>query len=167
MVSNKNLYKWHECDFISVTKAGYLTEYEIKVSKHDFKRDFIDKKIKHEWLKGNQTGKLLFEGSYDTNKEVIVDKFTDNFAGFQRTIEMSNYLGPNYFYYVCPEKLIDLSDIPNYAGLIYIREYRGKGYLDFIKNAPILHKNKITEETKSNIFTRYMYDYWKNNYGKK
>lgn len=34
----------HECDILSLTKSNYATEYEIKVSKSDFK---ADKKKKH------------------------------------------------------------------------------------------------------------------------
>lgn len=31
--------KWFECDVMAVTKAGYLEEYEIKLSASDFKAD--------------------------------------------------------------------------------------------------------------------------------
>ena len=40
---------WSEADLISVTKAGYISEYEIKISKADFKADF--KKRKHHFFK--------------------------------------------------------------------------------------------------------------------
>ena len=33
----------HECDILKVTPAGYATEYEIKISKGDFKADFKKK----------------------------------------------------------------------------------------------------------------------------
>jgi len=33
----------HECDIISVSKAGYATEYELKISKADLKADFRKK----------------------------------------------------------------------------------------------------------------------------
>ena len=37
----------HECDIIKVTLSGYATEYEIKVSKSDFRAD-LKKKHKHD-----------------------------------------------------------------------------------------------------------------------
>ena len=37
----------HECDVLKVTMAGYATEYEIKVSRSDFKAD-LKKKHKHD-----------------------------------------------------------------------------------------------------------------------
>ena len=33
----------HECDILKVTPSGYATEYEIKISKADFKNDFKKK----------------------------------------------------------------------------------------------------------------------------
>lgn len=169
MVSNKYLYKWFESDFISITKANYLTEYEIKITISDFKRDFTHKPIKHTWLNGKRVGELFLEN------DIIVDKLTDTSGDYykndnkyiaQTTIKMEDYIGPNYFYYVCPENLIKEADIPEYAGLMY---YIDKGYyrVHIIKSAPKLHKIKVTDETKLNILTRYMYDYWKNNYEKK
>jgi len=38
-----------ECDLISVTPAGFINEFEIKLSKYDYKADF-KKRIKHEAL---------------------------------------------------------------------------------------------------------------------
>ena len=38
---------WHECDLFIVSKAGYCTEIEIKISKSDLKKDF-EKKHNHE-----------------------------------------------------------------------------------------------------------------------
>lgn len=168
MVSNKHLHKWFECDFMSITKAGYLTEFEIKQTKSDFKRDFVAKKIKHEWFKGKRTGQLLIEESWKNKTETIVDTFTQGFDGYQKTFNMEDYCGPNQFYYVCPIDIIDLKDVPSYAGLIYAVENNTRvPQLRFIREAPKLHKNKADEARKLNIMTRYMYDYWKHTYEKK
>lgn len=43
-----NMY--HECDVLVVSKAGYMTEVEIKITLEDFKRD-IKKKYKSDGLK--------------------------------------------------------------------------------------------------------------------
>ena len=53
---------------------------------------------------------------------------------------------PNFFYYVCERDLISINNIPEYAGLIYIYEYRMKRYPKVIKKAPILHSEKIQPE---------------------
>ena len=43
---------WSEADLISVTKAGYISEYEIKISRADFRADF--KKRKHHLFEKGQ-----------------------------------------------------------------------------------------------------------------
>jgi hypothetical protein len=60
---------------------------------------------------------------------------------------------PNYFYYVVPENLIELSEIPEYAGLIYVKysdNYMGY-YVDIKKNAPKLHDRKASEKLYKSI----------------
>lgn len=79
-----------ECDVISISKSDYIYEYEVKISKSDFKADF--KKNKH---------KLMLE-----RKSVNESK--------------NYYYIPNYFYFVVTENLVSIDDIPEYAGLIYL-----------------------------------------------
>ncbi len=47
VIANYTPNKWHECDVMRITKSGYSTEYEIKLSSSDFSRD----KHKHWGLK--------------------------------------------------------------------------------------------------------------------
>lgn len=83
-----------ECDVISLSKSDYIYEYEVKISKADYKKDFI--KPKH--------------------KNILNEKFTKN------TKSGLIYLLPNYFNYVVPTGLITVEDLPEYAGLIYFNE---------------------------------------------
>ena len=90
-----------EADVLSILKSGYITEFEVKISRSDFKADAKKHKWKHYELR------------------------------------IKNSI-PNYFYYVCPENLIDKSEIQSYAGLIYV-SMEG---LKIIKKAKILHRHK-------------------------
>jgi len=45
------MYSYYEADILRITAAGYFHEYEIKVSKSDFKNDFVAKAEKHRKLK--------------------------------------------------------------------------------------------------------------------
>lgn len=45
-----NIYHW-ECDLLSVTRALFTHEYEIKLNMRDYKREFIEKASKHDSLK--------------------------------------------------------------------------------------------------------------------
>ena len=114
-------YGLSESDVISISKSDYIYEYEVKISKSDFKADF--KKEKH---------KLMLEGV--GVKERLI-KENNNMV---RDIW---YLTPNYFYFVVPENLLPIEDIPQYAGLIYMNE---KQEFETIKKAPLIHKEKAT-----------------------
>ena len=68
------------------------------------------------------------------------------------------YMKANYFWFVCPENLIDINDIPDYAGFIEIT----KNYnANIIKNAPRLHGDKIDNWWLIKIGRGLMYRYWK------
>jgi hypothetical protein len=83
-----------ECDVISVSKSDYIYEYEIKISRQDFKKDFIKEKHNH----------------------ILNEKFTYVRKGEQL------FRVCNYFNYVVPKDLISIDEVPEYAGLIYINE---------------------------------------------
>lgn len=113
-----------ECDVISISKSNFIYEYEVKISRSDFKADF--KKPKHT---------LITEGKYI--KESVKNKAKTTF-----------YLVSNYFYFVVPENLITIDEIPEYAGLIYINE---KMEFNTIKKAPLIHKTKASEAFIRNL----------------
>lgn len=106
-----------ECDIISVSKSDYIYEFEIKISRSDFKKEFNgseDKRWKH---------KKMENPHIDTYSKIA-----------------------NYFYFVCPENLISLNEVPEYSGLIYILD---NGCIELkertiktIKSAPLIHKIK-------------------------
>lgn len=100
-----------ECDVMSVSKSNYIYEYEVKISKSDFKADF--KKKKH--------------------KNMSKRKSINESKGY--------YYSPNYFYFVVPSGLIDINDVPEYAGLMYVNE---NGSFNKIKKAPKLHSEKAS-----------------------
>ena len=83
-----------ECDVISVSKSDYIYEYEIKISRQDFKKDFLKEKHNH----------------------ILNEKFTYVRKGEQL------FRVCNYFNYVVPKDLISVEEVPEYAGLIYINE---------------------------------------------
>ena len=83
-----------ECDVLSVSKSDYIYEYEIKISRGDYKRDFIKEKHTN----------IIKENYTKTIKNELV------------------YLLPNYFSYVVPSGLITIDELPAYAGLIYFNE---------------------------------------------
>lgn len=84
-----------ECDVLSISGSDYIYEYEIKISRNDFKKDFTKEK----------------------HKNIICEKFTKVYK------TKLTYLTPNYFNFVTPKDLIKVEEVPEYAGLIYIDEF--------------------------------------------
>ena len=130
VAENLYIYEW-ESDIWFMTKANYMYEIEIKVSKADFKNDFKNKTLKHQ---------ILTEDMKNRNGEP--------------------YLKPNYFYYAVPDGLIEESDVPEYAGLIYMKDYFP--YFDIVKQAPKISSVKHNEEDL-NLLEKFYYNYrqWK------
>lgn len=114
-------YGLSECDVISISKSNYIYEHEVKISRSDFKADF--KKEKHKLMTER---KSIKERLIKENNQMVRDIW---------------YLTSNYFYFVVPDGLISIEEIPEYAGLIYVSEN-----LEFniIKKAPLIHKEKAS-----------------------
>lgn len=117
-----------ECDIISISKADLIYEYEIKVSKSDFKNDFIKKQYKHRNLL-SRNGTKVYEHRIWRKGKVT------------KTFMHTLYHIANYFNYVTPKGLLNVADIPEYAGLIEVDE---SGKYEVIKKAPKLHDVKAT-----------------------
>lgn len=143
------VFGW-ESDKLLETKSGYIYEFEIKISKADFKNDFKHKKDKHIILEGEEKygDKYLpkyYELLEDNKKlgawaEQSFHKWADNSERYLVGVHKR----PNYFYYAVPTDLISVEDVPEYAGLIYVNEYGG---LTIKKSAPCLHKEKYSDES--------------------
>lgn len=99
----------NENDFIGVTDKGVTIEYEIKTRKFDFADDFKKEK-KH----------VKLESAFKSKDKNI------------------DFNVPNRFFYACPPGIINVKDVPKYAGLVEVNENKVR----VIKNAPILHNVK-------------------------
>ena len=120
-----------EMDCLVMTKAGIITEFEIKMSRGDFFADF--KKPKHEVFKN---------GGKPT----------------QGDIWSLSRCYPNKFYFAVPENLVSPMEVPEYAGLIYFKKYKlathpGQEFIEFTyaRKAPFIHRVKHGQEVISAI----------------
>ena len=105
-----------ECDVLRITPSNIVYEYEIKTSRSDFKADF-KKKYKHNRL----------SNTINKNNEYI------KWSGHPSL--------PNHFIYVVPKDMVKPTEIPEYAGLIYVEGDN----IEIIKKAPKLHNFKANE----------------------
>ena len=77
---------------------------------------------------------------------------------------------PKHFWYVCPEGVIPLEEVPSYAGLIYITDFNFSSYRYFdivqavkiIKKSPILKSDKISQGRMLLLLKKGLSRYWDN-----
>lgn len=127
-----NVHAPWECDMLTITRAGYAHEFEIKVSRSDFLADF--KKEKH--------------SLYESGASRLKPSWHTNHPGLEI---------PGRFWFVTMEGIVKTEDIPAYAGWI---EVRPGGYLKEIKRAPQVHREKASEAYRIKALHSMMFRYW-------
>ena len=142
------IFDWESDKFLE-TRSGYIYEFEVKISKADFKNDFKHKKDKHIILEGEEKygDKYLpkFYELLEANKKQG-DWAYKSFLKWNADRPyylVGGHKRPNYFYYCTPPDLITADDVPSYAGLVYIDK---SGLITIKKKAPKLHNDKIKDE---------------------
>lgn len=136
--------KYKETDVLIINQNGFCGDYEIKISKQDYKAEFKNKSLKHEIL---EKGHYTCKGNSSYVK--IKGKWKPSKPGDKIQCER-----PNKFWFIVPENLISIEDIPKYAGLMYMSE---SGKIKIIKQAPFLHKEKLELETR--LCRKFYYSY--------
>jgi len=125
-VPNYTPARWHECDMLAITRAGYSVEFEIKISRSDFKAD-ASKTFKHFALaKGDPNG-------------------------------------PSRFFYVVPQGMITVEEVPAWAGLICAvpnEQNTSIRSLREVKKAPKLHTVPIREKVVDHIRGVFYWRFW-------
>lgn len=112
---NTYIGSW-EGDVFEVTKSGYLYEYEVKITRADFKKDAEKERC---YYSGQRISK--FDQLREGNR-------------------------CNYFYYVVPENMVSVDELPEFAGLIYMNNSYKYPEFKTIKQAPKLTTEKAGEK---------------------
>lgn len=134
---NLNVYDW-ESDVLKITKSGYAYEFEIKISRPDFKNDFKHKKKKHLLLEIKENKVKMPNYFYYVVPEGLI---TED--------EVPEYAGLIY---------VHATVIGNSRVYCQFQE---------IKKAPRLHSNKI-DENNLKLIDKFYYNYihWKHKHEK-
>lgn len=128
---------WWECDLWRLTRAGFVDEYEIKLSVSDFNADAAK----------------VQESRYQYNAEE--HRMLPTVRRVKHDILKGSDDGPNRFWYVLPVELVERVTIPDYAGLITVREH---GALEE-KQAPKRHSVKWSGD-RARILETFYHRYW-------
>lgn len=129
---------WWECDLFGVTRSGYFHEFEIKVTRADFRKDAA-KKRRDSWQ--------------------WVGAERQTIAGKLKHSQIKSENGPARFWYVLPEGLIELEEVPEWAGFQVICEKFG-GHVRIVRQAPQLHRTKIRDSILRHSLSVCYYRYW-------
>lgn len=173
------VFGW-ESDKLIWTKAGYIYEFEIKISRSDYMNDFRHKVEKHLLLNSALPDESTVAREADLFGNLLKEKrkrYPQITRGEAKL--MMKPVGermPNYFYYAVPEGLLDADEVPPYAGLIYITTYKGSfedqpdkwlHRIKIVRKAPQLHKTKYTD-AELNLGEKFYYNMktWQHNYRK-
>lgn len=130
VAENLYIYNW-ESDLWILTKSNISYEFEIKISRNDFKNDFLHKKKKHFLLNEIYSSDINSDNKY-------------------------NNTCANYFYYAVPYNLIQIDDVPEYAGLIYMIDTFP--YYKIIKGAPKINNGK-NNENDLKLIKKFYFNY--------
>jgi hypothetical protein len=150
---------WWECDMLSLTKAGFWHEFEIKMTRSDFKADF-KKSSRYPY----QMHGMSYREYYDLSREDM-DNLEDTKHGF---LANGCKKGPSYFWFCTPAGLLKPEDIPEYAGHIEfpdLSDLLGKpspyryDVMDIKKKAPKLHSVKFCDKRLKTLTGRMLYRY--------
>lgn len=143
VVPNYTPVGWFECDMFSITKAGMMVEHEIKLSVPDFRKDA--EKFKNEW-----NGKHGPDFAYDKR-------------GKHERLLASDQEGPSRFFYVVPNEMVRVEDVPVFAGLMYFEAFdkykRPRTFL-VVKDAPKLHSGKVDPKVAKHALGVMYWRYW-------
>ena len=159
------IYEW-EADFYYRNSSLYSNEIEIKISYQDFRADF-KKISKHNHLKAQYENKETFVDfkyhtyqlkseatqcrrgkeipektwtSRETNKSQVPKwkKRDIQYELISTEIQIKPVGNvPNKFWYICPDGVIPIEEVPEYAGLYYISN---RGRITIQKRAPFITK---------------------------
>jgi hypothetical protein len=124
-------------DLVSVDRHNRLCEFEIKLTRADFKADF--RKTKHHYMR-------------------LRDRFAPG-DGVRLFI-------PSTFYFVTPKNLVRPSEVPEHAGLLYAAPpMDGHSYacewLIMVRRAPLLHRIPLPEFQRRNFEQSLCRRYWR------
>lgn len=127
---------WWECDVFAISKSGYISEFEIKLTKSDFKAD------------AEKSGRTLFINS-------SIDRATKHEA-----IMAGDLNGPSKFTYVLPDGIINDEEVPEWAGIMRASIYHGRVVLTGVRQPKFLHKRKAQDHIIQHVRGVFYWRLW-------
>jgi len=129
--------RWWECDVFELTEAGFFREYEVKISKGDFAAD----RLKDRTVRPYESH--MPNAARETKHSLLANGSTD---------------GQVQFWYVTPAELVDVDEIPTWAGLIWVRQSQWGNLVEIPRRqAPRLHNQKAPSVVRNHLTGIFYY----------
>lgn len=149
-----NCYTSHdnEADLFAIRKSGLCDEFEVKISRSDFFND-AKKAINYrdcDW-NGIDEEYLLNEPNWRAKKLL---------APWQKLKYQAlcdGDMSANYFWYAIKSGIVDLEEIPSFAGVIVIFD---DGEWQIKRRPKKLHSNKMPFEERFRLARKLGYRFW-------
>lgn len=162
-VPNSTLYGW-EADMLTVTKAGFVHEYEIKVSRADLLRELKAVREAHEAGRDHWTSRSTKCWRHSVLAGLLEPPPLYSGQRAKEWHERAMMRRPNHFWFVVREGICQPEEIPAYAGLLVVREsvhYRGGPLvLHEVRKAKRLHPGKIDMNHVMRLAGHACYRFW-------
>lgn len=136
-----NLFGW-EADLVGITRSNFVHEIEIKVDRRDLQREYAAVQAAAETSHGRLDTK--------TAKHKVLNGTADRQCD-----------GPNYFWIAVPAGLDYEGLIPDYAGVIVLHPGAAHPRAVEMRDAPRLHRGKLTGEHYARMATSLSFRYWR------
>jgi hypothetical protein len=128
---------WYECDLLAITKAGYMYEFEIKLTRSDYRADA-------------KKGALpLYCRPFRQDTRTKHEQLADHDRN-----------GPVRFWFIVPANLVSVDELPDWAGLLYLCGSPSWPSFEDVRSAPRLHNNRMSEDMKDSIRQNLYWRYW-------
>lgn len=159
-LNNCFIFGW-ESDYFGFAQSGDCYEIEVKISRADFKNDAKHKQQKFKCFKNADKEAISipqilgYDWEYfnEINPNGIEIRSQRKIDKNYNELRWKRIIIPNRFYYAVPENMIKESDVPDYAGLIYIRDYD----CITVKEARFLHKKQMLSQLAVTLLEKYYY----------
>lgn len=163
-VPNSSLYGW-ESDMLTVTKAGYVHDYEIKVSRADLLRELRAVREAQEpgrdWWASRST--KCWRHAVLAGREELPQFFRSEQRA-KEWHERAMMRRPNHFWFVVRDGICEADEIPDYAGLLVVREVVRRQVkmlaLHQARKARRIHSHKLDADRALRLAGHACYRFW-------
>lgn len=156
-----NCYTSHdnEADVFAIRRSGFCDEFEVKISRSDFFNDA--KKIvayrDSDYRGDNYPGDRVYIDEMWSKPKSWRDNNPGPWQKKKYQALVDGDMSANYFWYIVKSGIVSASEVPEFAGLVFVME---DGSMSYARSPKRLHSSKAPFEERYRIASKMCYRYW-------